>query len=155
MIWCHASLSSDRYYSFHGEFYQRARKYAELGETTESFRHEIVTLSHCQAWILLSIYELRMVSLPQAWVSVGKASSLSLATGLNQLDGPIQDFKMCIIPPPKDWVEREERRRVFWMAFCLDLYASIGTGRPMAIDETSVGLYAITIDISILPNGAD
>ncbi|KAJ5560329.1 hypothetical protein N7513_002728, partial [Penicillium frequentans] len=135
MIWCHAALCCDRYYSFHSEFYQCARKYAEVDETTESFGHGIVTLSHCQAWILMSIYELRMVLLPRAWVSVGKASSLSLIIGLNQLDGPSQSVKMCM-PPPKDWVEGEERRRVFWMAFCIDQYASIATGRPMLIDET-------------------
>ncbi|KAJ5813643.1 uncharacterized protein N7503_000393 [Penicillium pulvis] len=137
MIWCHASLFCDRYYSFHSEFYQRARQYAEVDETTESFGRGIVTLSHCQAWILMSIYELRMVLIPRAWVSIGKACSLSLIIGLNQLDGPSQSVKLCM-PPPKDWVEGEERRRVFWMAFCIDQYASIATGRPMLINETDV-----------------
>ncbi|KAJ6003086.1 hypothetical protein N7451_005633 [Penicillium sp. IBT 35674x] len=137
MIWCHAALFCDEYYSFHGEFYQRARKYAELDETTESLGHGIVTLSHCQAWILMSIYELRMVLIPRAWVSIGNASSLSLNIGLNLLDGPSQRVKMCM-PSPKDWVEGEERRRVFWMAFCIDQYASIATGRPMLINETDI-----------------
>jgi hypothetical protein len=137
MIWCHAAMFCDQYYSFHGEFYQRARKYAEIDETSESLGHRIVTLSHCQAWILMSIYELYMVLIPRAWVSIGNASSLSLNIGLNLLDGPSQRVKMCM-PPPKYWVEGEERRRVFWMAFCIDQYASIATGRPLLMNETDV-----------------
>jgi len=49
------------------------------------------------------------------------------------------DVKQCL-PPPRDWTEREERRRTFWMAFCDDRYASIGTGWPVLIDEKDVGL---------------
>lgn len=42
------------------------------------------------------------------------------------------------LPPPRDWTEREERRRTFWMAFCEDRYASIGTGWPMTVDEKDI-----------------
>ena len=56
---------------------------------------------------------------------------------LHRLDGTGLDVKQCI-PPPRDWTEREERRRTFWMAFCKDRYASIGTGWPMTIDERDV-----------------
>jgi hypothetical protein len=58
--------------------------------------------------------------------------------GLNRLDGSGIDVKQSMLPP-KDWTEREERRRVFWMAFCTDRYASIGTGWPLVIDEHDVG----------------
>lgn len=57
--------------------------------------------------------------------------------GLNRLDGSGLDVKQCL-PIPKDWTEREERRRTFWMAFCQDRYASIGTGWPMMIDERDI-----------------
>lgn len=78
-----------------------------------------------------------MIYFPRAWLSVGKASRLALMMGLNRLDGNGLDVKQSIIPP-KDWTEREERRRTFWMAFCTDRYASIGTGWPMVIDENDV-----------------
>lgn len=58
-------------------------------------------------------------------------------TGLHRLDGQGLDVKQCLAPP-KDWTEREERRRTFWMAFCQDRYASIGTGWPMTIDERDI-----------------
>ena len=57
--------------------------------------------------------------------------------GLHRLDGAGLDVKQCL-PPPRDWTEREERRRTFWMAFCQDRYASIGTGWPMTIDEKDI-----------------
>lgn len=57
--------------------------------------------------------------------------------GLHRLDGTGLDVKQCL-SPPKDWTEREERRRTFWMAFCEDRYASIGTGWPMIIDERDI-----------------
>lgn len=57
--------------------------------------------------------------------------------GLHRLDGAGLDVKQCL-PPPRDWTEREERRRTFWMAFCEDRYASIGTGWPMTFDEKDI-----------------
>jgi hypothetical protein len=56
---------------------------------------------------------------------------------LHRLDGEGLDVKQCL-PPPRDWTEREERRRTFWMAFCNDRYASIGTGWPTMLDERDI-----------------
>ena len=136
MIWCHAASVSDKYFFLHHHFYQRARKYAEADEM-KGFGESVISLSHCQAWILIGSYEFRMIYFPRAWLSVGKAARLALMMGLNRLDGAGLDVKQTILPP-KDWTEREERRRVFWMAFCTDRYASIGTGWPLVIDENDV-----------------
>lgn len=57
--------------------------------------------------------------------------------GLHRLDGSGLDVKQCVAPP-RDWTEKEERRRTFWMAFCEDRYVSIGTGWPMTIDENDI-----------------
>jgi len=56
---------------------------------------------------------------------------------LHKLDGTGLEVKQTL-PNPRDWTEREERRRTFWMAFCQDRYASIGTGWPMSIDERDI-----------------
>ncbi|KAJ5089500.1 hypothetical protein N7532_008184 [Penicillium argentinense] len=136
MIWCHAASVSDKYYGLHSHFYHRARKYAELDEM-KGFGESIISLSHCQTWILIGTYEFRMIYFPRAWLSVGKATRLALMMGFNRLDGVGLDVKQSMFPP-KDWTEREERRRTFWMAFCTDRYASIGTGWPMVIDENDI-----------------
>lgn len=57
--------------------------------------------------------------------------------GLHRVDGSALDVKQCLTPA-RDWTEREERRRTFWMAFCMDRYASIGTGWPMTVDERDI-----------------
>ena len=56
---------------------------------------------------------------------------------LHRVDGAGLQVKQCL-PPARDWTEKEERRRTFWMAFCQDRYASIGTGWPMIIDEKDI-----------------
>ncbi|KAJ5217321.1 hypothetical protein N7468_010329 [Penicillium chermesinum] len=136
IMWCHAASVTDKYFSLHTHFYQRARKYAEM-EEMKGFGESVVGLGFCQTWILVGAYEFRMIYFPRAWLSVGKATRLALMMGLNRLDGMGLDVKQAILPP-KDWTEREERRRTFWMAFCTDRYASIGTGWPVVIDEQDI-----------------
>ncbi|KAJ5478078.1 hypothetical protein N7530_003587 [Penicillium desertorum] len=136
IMWCHAASVSDKYFFLHNHFYQRARKYAEMDEM-KGFGENIVSLAHCQTWIFIGTYEFRMIFFPRAWLSVGKAGRLALMLGLNRLDGAGLDVKQSILPP-KDWTEREERRRVFWGAFAIDRYSSVGTGWPLLIDENDI-----------------
>ena len=70
-------------------------------------------------------------------MSAGRAARLVIMMGLNRVDGAGLDVKQAL-PAAKDGTELEERRRTFWMAYCIDRYASIGTGWPMSIDERDV-----------------
>jgi hypothetical protein len=36
--------------------------------------------------------------------------------------------RIAFLPPSKSWIEREERRRVFWNVFLMDRFCSIATG---------------------------
>lgn len=138
IMWTNAAAITDQYMHHQDIFYRRARKYLELDEMKgagESF----VTVAHCQAWSLVSAYEFKMMYFPRAWMSVGRATRMALMMGLNRIDGIGMDVKQCL-PPPRDWTEREERRRTFWMAYCVDRYASIGTGWPMSMDEKDASI---------------
>ena len=73
---------------------------------------------------------------------------LSHMLGLHRIDGDKADVKQ-ILPPPRDWIEKEERRRTFWGAFYADRWASSGTGWPMGIDEKEVRMNRL-IDGAIL-----
>lgn len=135
-VWAFAASISDKYFNHHEIFYRRARKYTEMDEMKgqgESF----VSVAHAQCWILISSYEFKFMYFPRAWMSSGKASRLCLMLGLNRLDGTGLDVKQCT-SPPRDWTDREERRRTFWQTFCVDRYASIGTGWPTCLDEKDV-----------------
>ncbi len=135
-MWTLAASITNKYQDLHEHFYMRARKYTELAEMT-GHGEKVHNSWHTQAWILIAIYEFKMMHFPRAWLSTGRAIRLAQMMGMHRLDSLGLDVKQTL-SPPRDWVEREERRRTFWMAFCLDTYATVGTGWPMTIDEKDV-----------------
>lgn len=136
IMWTLAAGVSEKYSTLQGHFYQRARKYAQADEM-KGHGEAIISIAHCQTWILICTYEFKQMYFPRAWLSVGRGVRLSQMMQLHRVDGGGLDVKQTITPP-KDWTEREERRRTFWMAFSVDRYASIGTGWPMTIDERDI-----------------
>ncbi|GMK57850.1 hypothetical protein CspeluHIS016_0406840 [Cutaneotrichosporon spelunceum] len=46
--------------------------------------------------------------------------------------------RTSIIPPPATWAEDEERRRLFWLIFCLDRYACVSTGWDFALPDDGI-----------------
>ncbi|KAF5018592.1 hypothetical protein F66182_9421 [Fusarium sp. NRRL 66182] len=135
-MWTLACTITDKYADLKDLFYRRARKYVEA-DYIKGYGEHMISIAHCQTHILLASYEMKMMYFPRAWINTGSAIRLAQMTGLHRLDGTGLDVKQCVAPP-KDWTEREERRRTFWMAFCQDRYASIGTGWPMTIDERDI-----------------
>ncbi|KAK3394551.1 fungal-specific transcription factor domain-containing protein [Podospora didyma] len=135
-MWTLACSVTDRFHDLKDLFYQRARKYIE-SDYVKGYGEHMISVAHCQAHVLLASYEFKWMYFPRAWMSTGAAVRLAQMVGLHRLDGAGLDVKQCL-PPPRDWTEREERRRTFWMAFCQDRYASIGTGWPMTIDEKDI-----------------
>ncbi|KXT14378.1 hypothetical protein AC579_2777 [Pseudocercospora musae] len=135
-MWANAAAVSDKYDGLQEHFYQRARKYIQQDEM-KGHGESMITVAHCQTWALLATHEFKLMYFPRAWMSAGRACRMSQMMGLHRLDGTGLDVKQCL-PPPKDWTEREERRRTFWMCFCVDRYSSIGTGWPMTIEEKDI-----------------
>jgi hypothetical protein len=107
----------------------------------------VVTLAHVQATMYLSTYETRMSWFPRSWLSVGRAVRLCHMMNFHRIDGA--DFESREVHPANasDWVEVEEKRRVFWSIFMHDRYQAIGSGWPTLIDERDVGS-AISSDIA-------
>lgn len=135
-MWANAAAVTDKYEGLQEHFYQRARKYIQQDEM-RGHGENMITIAHSQTWVLLATYEFKMMFFPRAWMSSGRASRMTQMMGLHRLDGMGLDVKQCL-PPPRDWTEREERRRTFWMSFCVDRYSSIGTGWPMVIEERDI-----------------
>jgi Fungal specific transcription factor domain len=46
--------------------------------------------------------------------------------------------RMAFLPPCKSWIEREERRRVFWNVFLMDRFCSIATGWNFSLTSADV-----------------
>ncbi|KAL2199700.1 fungal-specific transcription factor domain-containing protein [Corynascus similis CBS 632.67] len=132
-MWTLACSVSDKFQTLKDLFYARARKYLE-SDYIKGYGEHMISVAHAQTHVLLASYEFKWMYFPRAWMSTGSCVRL---IGLHRLDGSGLDVKQCL-PPPRDWTEREERRRTFWMAFTLDRFASIGTGWPMTIDEKDI-----------------
>ncbi|KAK4040536.1 fungal-specific transcription factor domain-containing protein [Parachaetomium inaequale] len=135
-MWTLACSVSDKFQTLKDLFYARSRKYLE-SDYIKGYGEHMISVAHAQTHVLLASYEFKWMYFPRAWMSSGSGVRLSQMIGLHRLDGTGLDVKQCL-PPPRDWTEREERRRTFWMAFCLDRFASIGTGWPMTVDEKDI-----------------
>ena len=135
-IWALSCSVIDKYMSYSDIFYQRARKYLERDEM-KGHGETFVTVGHCQSWIIMALFEFKMLYFPRAWMSSGRSTRLATMLNLHRQDGPSLEVKQTL-PPPRDWTEKEERRRTLWLAYCVDRYASVGTGWPMSLDELDV-----------------
>lgn len=135
-MWAHAAAASDKYNDLKDTLYRRSRKYLEIDEL-RGLGEAMVTLAHCQAWILCGTFEFQHMHFPRAWLSTGRAIRLAQMLGLERLDCRRLDVKEPLAAS-QDWLEKEERRRAFWASYWSDRCASIGTGWPMTIDERDV-----------------
>lgn len=43
-----------------------------------------------------------------------------------------------VLPEPKSFIEDESRRRLFWMIYLLDRYATVSTAFEFALDEKEI-----------------
>src|ERR1700742_4688479 len=72
-------------------------------------------------------------------MTIGRMVRLVQMLGLHRLDAPGRsEPSRQVLPPPKDFIELEERRRTFWVAFHGDRWSSSGTGWAMIIQEKDV-----------------
>ncbi|KAK3317036.1 fungal-specific transcription factor domain-containing protein [Apodospora peruviana] len=50
----------------------------------------------------------------------------------------IYTLRAMILPEPRDFIEEESRRRLFWMVYLLDRYATIATAFEFALDDKEI-----------------
>ncbi|KAK3322582.1 fungal-specific transcription factor domain-containing protein [Apodospora peruviana] len=134
-LWTIASNIHEKYERYSDVFYRRARHYLEADELKDAGEH-FITIAHAQSWTLIATYEFRKLFLTRFATSVAKVVRLVHVMGLHRLDddsGP-DGILTPTIPAPRSWLELENRRRVFWAAFCIDAHGCITTGWPSLID---------------------
>lgn len=93
---------------------------------------DFIEIERVQAWILLTIYEFMRSCYRQGWMRAGRAFRLVQLMRLYEIDTPGNAANN------QDWVEVEEKRRAFWMAYCLDRFVSIRNGWPLTLSEQVV-----------------
>jgi hypothetical protein len=104
-----------------------------------SDKPERSSLSFLQGCILLAYYEETCGPSFESWLSIGMCSRLASELGLDKIDEDLigidysSQWKSAF-----EWVEREEKRRAWWLVWELDVFASTVLNRPRAIDKSQI-----------------
>ncbi|KAK3954153.1 hypothetical protein QBC32DRAFT_97490 [Pseudoneurospora amorphoporcata] len=135
-IWANAAKGHPMYDRYYDVFYRRARQYLEADELKGLSEH-FITLHHAQALIITAINEARSLLFTRAAMTASRCARLVHMLGLQRLDESLEDAENSdrpVLPPPKSWVELEERRRTFWGAYCVNVHVTMNTGWSIMMD---------------------
>jgi hypothetical protein len=99
---------------------------------------ETLHLDQAQAWIFIAFYEFMQDAFQRAWASAGRAIRLVQFMRLNALDA--RDVNGSASTGQEEASSDgiaylEEKRRTFWMAFCLDRFSCVLGGLPLTLSE--------------------
>ncbi|KAK0385849.1 hypothetical protein NLU13_7026 [Sarocladium strictum] len=116
-------------------FYQRARIYAEADELKGSGQ-TFATVGHVQSWLLISAYECHVHAVfTRASTSLCRALRIAQMINFHRLDSVNPDIMLSSLPPPRNMLEAEERRRTWWVVFLADRFLTATTDWPSLVDE--------------------
>jgi hypothetical protein len=85
------------------------------------------TSNNLEGWTLLALIAQNTIHLG---LSVERNVFLAPPT-----DASISLVQTYALPQPSSWIEDEERRRLYWMVYVLDRYATLGTAFDFIVDE--------------------
>ncbi|KAJ5554984.1 transcriptional regulator family: Fungal Specific TF [Penicillium sp. DV-2018c] len=124
--------------------HMRESLYTRMRHGFEALDHEIsdvsaASLQTAQAWILLTHYELRYMSYRRAWLTAGRAFRIIQLAKLHEIDR--QDDIGVNMVHPEAWTEAEEKRRTYWLAYCLDRLLNISDEWPLSLHDEALCIY--------------
>ncbi|KAL4745834.1 fungal-specific transcription factor domain-containing protein [Aspergillus terricola var. indicus] len=145
-----AAMSAHCHLSEH--FYAETKALLETHSQTPATPRDKVPLEHIQAWLLLSHYELLRIGVHQAMLTAGRAFRLVQMARLSELDaGPDRQLSPASSSPPsslalsssgmenaESFVDAEEGRRTFWLAYCFDRLLCLQNEWPLTLQEEMI-----------------
>ncbi|KAL1893506.1 hypothetical protein Sste5346_006334 [Sporothrix stenoceras] len=116
---------------------EKARRRVLVEATSE------LTVENLQALVIVAFSDLGNGEPSRAWPIIGSLTRTVEFLCLNvendqHHDSPASYFSLPSLPPPRNWIEEEERRRVFWNIFALDRTCSITTGWSVGLTADNV-----------------
>ncbi|KAH8585982.1 fungal-specific transcription factor domain-containing protein [Bisporella sp. PMI_857] len=137
-MWTMAAALSSQFHHIRGALYSETlEKLRGLELARGSFEDEASGLEQTQAWILVAIYEFMQVNFQRAWTSAGRAIRQVQLMRLNEVDA-FAALDTATDDDPDPFVEKEEKRRTFWVAFCLDRFGCALDGLPLTLSEQEI-----------------
>ncbi|KAF9890054.1 hypothetical protein FE257_006734 [Aspergillus nanangensis] len=92
-----------------------------------------LSMRYLQGFILVTFYRMTVRPSYQAWIGIGICSRLAHALSIHEVDRNTEPHQR---PTAQDWVDREEKRRAWWIIYEMDNFASYISGRPFSIDSS-------------------
>ncbi|BCR91309.1 uncharacterized protein ACHE_70152A [Aspergillus chevalieri] len=127
-MWTLAASLSAQFHQLQWLLYKYTVEKLEAIER-DSGGHDCASIQQAQAWILLAVYECIQMNHQRGWISAGRSFRLVQFLRLYEIDSPES------LGSSADWIEMEEKRRTFWMAYCLDRFTSFQNGFPLTLNE--------------------
>lgn len=100
----------------------------------------LISIEHAQARIMLLIHDLLKSSFDLVWRDAATTFRLFQYMQLYNMDSPTQIKKRLKGLQQEDEIYIEELRRTFWIAYTVDCFVSIRSGRPPTFHESAVSL---------------
>ncbi|KAK3323349.1 fungal-specific transcription factor domain-containing protein, partial [Cercophora scortea] len=117
-MWTLAMAQSSQFESVRDTLYHETRQMLETLDAAEN-EMGLVHIEQVQAWLLIAFYDFARCSYRRGWISAGRAFRLVQLARLHEVDCPENSVH------EEDPVVVEERRRTFWVAYCLDRFISL------------------------------
>lgn len=132
-MWTLAASVSAQFENVGDSLYRDTQRMLEVVES-KATNIESIDIEQVQACILLAIYDLMRTDYRRGWMTAGRAFRLVQLMRLYEIDVPNS------MATQTDWIETEEKRRTFWMAYSLDRFISIRNGGPLTLSEQVVSV---------------
>lgn len=130
-------LSDERRRHYHDVSKQRVLLYGLDNSSVKSLQALVIlALDLCGSsngppgWNIMALITRSVVQLGLAVESNSLSVSPSYAS--------IYTLRAMILPEPKDFIEEESRRRLFWMVFLLDRYATVATAFDFGLADKDI-----------------
>lgn len=120
------------------------RHLLETHSQTRVTSKDEIPIEHIQAWLLLAYAELLRIGEHQAMLTAGRAFRLVQMARLYDVDA-LDDAQASPGASNREtdetFVDSEERRRTFWLAFSLDRFLCLRSEWPLTLQEEMVSAY--------------
>ncbi|KAF2112123.1 fungal-specific transcription factor domain-containing protein [Lophiotrema nucula] len=126
---------------------KRSRYHQTSKERVLLYGIENSSVKSLQALVILSLDVVGCSNGPPGWNMLALITRSVVQLGLSMetyspMVAPqyasIYTLRAIVLPEPKDWIEEESRRRLFWMIYVLDRYATVATAFEFALDDKEI-----------------
>lgn len=148
-MWTLAVSTSSQFQHIQDDLYSQTRLLMDNLEMKQ-LQADCIDIEQVQAWGLLAVYEFMRIGYRKAWMSAGKFFRYAVLMKLHNVDG--LDGIAAASLQGLSFIELEERRRTFWMAYTIDHITSLLDRLPLTFDQRVVSEPARVTDMEQCPN---